>query len=286
MHSHHKKNTEFIPCPFCGNQDSKTWGEELGFKVVRCIDCQLLYVNPRLLNESIDAAVRTGIHGSDAEYLEVRSRYLSGKVRRYAGVFKRMFSDVWKRQLPISWLDVGAGYGETLDAILSLAPAGSRVEGIEPMRPKAEVARARGLNITEDYLRAGLEKVDFISVVDVFSHIPDFHAFLRDVVLTLQPGGEIFVETGNLADLESREQFPGELGLPDHLVFAGEKLLIAYLERAGFDVVKLERERIDGFVNLGKNIVKKFIGRPASIGIPYTSAYRQVMIRARLRIAD
>ena len=173
--------------------------------------------------------------------------------------------------------------GEVLEAVSALAPAGSRLEGLEPMKPKADQARARGLTIVEDYLRPEHPKVDFISVVDVFSHIPSFSSFLADVRRVLTPGGGIFVETGNLADLDRREEFPGELGLPDHLVFAGEKQLQGFLTQAGFEVLRVERQRIDGVVNLAKNVVKKLLGRPAALGVPYTSKYRSLLVRARLR---
>jgi SAM-dependent methyltransferase len=150
------------------------------------------------------------------------------------------------------------------------------------MHPKAVAARNRGLDIVEDYLRPGQAKVQVVSIVDVFSHIPDFNAFLAEVKGVLLPGGEIFIETGNLADLERRSQFPYELGLPDHLVFAGERHILGYLERFGFGVIDIRRSRIDGVDNLAKNMIKRIIGRPAAFGIPYTSPYRQIQLRARL----
>ena len=36
-------------------------------------------------------------------------------------------------------------------------------------------------------------------------------------------------------------------------------------------------------VNLCKNLIKKIIGRPVILGVPYTSKYRQLLVRARLR---
>ena len=98
----------------------------------------------------------------------------------------------------------------------------------------------------------------------------------------LEPGGELFLETGNLADVEHRYQFPGELGLPDHLVFAGETHLVGYLREAGFNVVAMRRERRDGCVNCLKQVAKKTLGRPSQVAIPYSSKYRQLLIRARL----
>lgn len=274
---------ERIPCPYCASARHVPWAHEIGFTAVRCQDCQLLFCNPRPTLSAISSAVRTGAHGEDAGGLNVKARRVDVKVAYYRRLFSGLFDDVWKRDRPVAWLDVGAGYGEVVEAVGSLAPAGSRVEGLEPMKPKAEEARRRGLTITEDYLRPEHSKVDIVSIVDVFSHVPDFAAFLIDIRNVLNPNGELFIETGNLADLDRRDQFPGELGLPDHLVFTGEKQLRGYLDRAGFDVVRIDRKRIDGIANLAKNVVKKIIGRPAAFGIPYSSAYRQLLVRARLR---
>lgn len=276
-------STELIPCPYCGAEEHAFWADEIGFAAVRCKACSLIYVNPRPSLATIDMAVRTGVHSDEAHGLNVKSYHDPRKVARYRRTFARMFDDVWRSGRAISWLDVGAGYGEIVEAVMGLAAAGSRIEGLEPMQPKAEHARARGLAVTQDYLRPGRNPAEVVSIVDVFSHIPQFHQFLQDVRSVLTPRGEVFVETGNLADLRTRAEFPGELGLPDHLVFAGEAQLRGYLDRAGFDVVRLERVRIDGMVNLAKNLVKKALGRPVRLALPYSSDYRQLLIRARLR---
>jgi len=278
-------SVEVVSCPYCGSGEQRVWAQELGFTAVRCARCELIYVSPRPVQSLITAAVRTGSHGDEAKGLRVVSRRVPAKVRRYQRLLGRMFGDVWNAGRPVSWLDVGAGYGEVVEAVGRVAPTGSRIEGLEPMAPKAAAARARGLPVTEDYLRPTHGKVNFVSLVDVFSHIPDFSSFLRDVVAVLEPGGEVFIETGNLADLRDRQDFPGELGLPDHLVFAGERQLRGFLDRAGFEVLAVERLRIDGVANLAKSVVKKAIGRPANVRLPYRSAYRQLLVRARLRAA-
>ena len=276
---------ETTNCPYCSSVNSTAWAEEAGFTCVRCNDCRILYCNPRPSAAAVDSAVRTGAHGAEAGGLVVVSHHEPRKVRFYRDMLVGMFDDVWRRGQPISWIDVGAGYGEFVEAVSALAPAGSHVSGFEPMLPKARSAMARGLNVTNDYLRTDGPKVDFVSTIDVFSHIPDFSAFLGEIRGALRPGGEVFIETGNLADVEERRDFPGELGLPDHLVFAGESHLRGYLERAGFEIVRIRTRRIDDFVNLAKNAVKLLIGRPGGLGIPYRSKYRQLQIRARLRPA-
>jgi len=274
---------ETISCPYCGSSDYRPWAQERGFNAVRCDGCRLIFCNPRPALRAIDEAVRTGAHGAAAGYLDARAHRVARKVSIYRRVFEVLFADLWRDGRPVSWLDIGAGYGEVMQAVASLVPPGSTVMGVEPMRHKATAARQRGLQVTEGYLRPGSAPVKVASVVDVFSHIPDFAAFLETAKSVLEPGGELFLETGNLADLEQRGDFAGALGLPDHLVFAGESHIRGYLDRAGFEIVDLRRVRIDGLVDFAKNIVKKLIGRPAVLRMPYTSKYRQLRIRARLR---
>lgn len=271
-----------IPCPYCAAADYGLWAEERGFHAVRCQKCSLIYVNPRPAPSLIDSAVRTGRHGKEAQHLDVTIRRSPAKVRHYYRVLRSLFDDVWQSRRNISWLDVGAGYGEVLEALSMLAPPGSHIEGLEPMHAKASHARDRGLNVSEEYFHPSHPKVDFVSLVNVFSHMPDFRAFLLELRQVLKPNGELFLETGNLADLASRNEFSGALGLPDHLVFAGWVHIRGYLEDEGFEIVRVHTKRVDGVVNLAKNTVKKIIGRPVLLRVPYTSNHRQFLIRARL----
>ncbi len=276
-------NVETIPCPYCQSSSFSHWASEIGFNAVRCLECRLIYVNPRPSLSQISKAVQTGAHGDEAGGLVVVARRQETKVNRYRKIFADMFDDVWTAGDRISWLDIGAGYGEIVEAVSALAPPGSRVEGFEPMMPKVAQARARGLDIIEGYLDRAHPKVQIASIVDVYSHIPNFDGFLSQVRDVLLPEGQVFVETGNLADVDRRSEFPNELGLPDHLVFAGEDHIRGHLDRAGFEIVRIERQRTDGVVNLVKNAVKIAIGRTGHIGLPYTSSYRQLLVRARLR---
>lgn len=150
------------------------------------------------------------------------------------------------------------------------------------MEPKASAARARGLSIEEAFLTPDYPKVDVVSTVNVFSHIPDFNEFLSLIRSILKPGGEVFIETGNLADLSDRKDFGGTLGLPDHLVFAGESQMKQYLDRAGFQTVEIERRRHDGLLFFTKSVAKKMIRRPTHVKLPYMSDYRTLLIRAKL----
>ena len=273
---------EEIPCPYCQSGENEYWASENGFSAVRCQNCRLLYVNPRPRQDSIDAAVKTGHHKEIEGGLTVIAKRNPSKVKSYADDFRNILSDVWETGSPVSILDVGAGYGEVVEALVSLAPAGSRVEGIEPMTPKVEVARQSGLKVREAYIADVQDKYDVVTLINILSHIPDFREFLEELKTVIKPGGELIIETGNVAELDRAADVPSELNLPDHLVFAGEDHCIGFLKDAGFDVIGVHRKRKDGFLCFGKTLVKKAMGRNIALQLPYRSAYRALFIRAKL----
>lgn len=231
-------------------------------------------------SDTIDEAVRTGIQRVGAQKLDVRSRRIPSKVKRYQRLIMRLFGDRIEAGKPLLWIDVGCGYGEVLEAAKAVLPPGSRVIGVEPMKHKADSARARGLEVVDGYLQPGAFQADIISNIDVFSHIPDYHDFLRTVVSNLAQSGSFMIETGNAADLETVKDAPNELGLPDHLVFAGRDQINYYLTAAGLKPVTSVEERFDTPVQMAKNAVKLMLGRPTRVTMPYSSAYRQIVLRA------
>jgi SAM-dependent methyltransferase len=222
-----------------------------------------------------------GVHGS-ADNLDIAERRVPSKVKRYRRRLRHIMGHDFSSGAPIRWLDVGAGYGEVIEAVESLAPPSSRVCGIEPMVPKAEAARAKGLDVRECFLDSIDERFNFISLINVFSHIYDFDAFLNSVRERLLPDGELILETGDMTGVHQRSLFPGELGLPDHVAFAGSWHLRAYLERNGFSIIAISRTRIDGCWYTAKTAAKKSLGRSVKLRVPYSSPYRSIMIRAHL----
>lgn len=271
---------ETIPCPYCKSSKYAPWAVEKGFSTVRCTECDFLYLNPRPTDDARAKATQLGFHPT-ADNLDISESYLPKKTERYKRILARLFGSEFSKGIPISWLDIGAGYGETMDAVAAVAPPGSTIFGVEPMRPKSEAAKARGLNIFEQALGPNIPVCDYASLVDVFSHINDFDDFLQKVRNVIRNDGEFFIETGHLDGTVSRDDFPGELGSPDHVAFATDRHIVGFLQRNGFDIIEVQRDAIDGWMFFAKNLVKKLIGRDVRLKMPYSSTYRTLLVRAR-----
>lgn len=271
-----------IACPYCNADSASHWADNNGYKAVQCGECNFVYVCPRPAPELVSAAVETGIHLDLGGHNVITKRHHS-KVALLRKSLEWSHSDIWSRSTPLTWMDMGSGFGETIEAIISLAPAGSRVVGAEPMKPKADDAIARGVETYNCYPQDVPETFDFVSLVQVFSHIPDFRSFLASVKPRLNPGAEIYIVTGNAAEIKDARHVPGELDLPDHLVFAGRKHLHGFLEEAGFEILFTKEQRMDTWIWFVKNCIKVAIGRQAQVVIPGTTAFRDLHIRARLK---
>jgi len=199
----------------------------------------------------------------------------------YEKIIRRLYVDLLTNNDPIRWLDVGAGFGEIIEVLRKILPNNSIVHGIEPMRAKAKVARERGVSILPNTLSEVAEKYQVISLINVFSHLPNPRSFLDEVVDRLSPGGEILIETGNGGDLKSARHYLGPLYLPDHLQFAGECHLKRFLSDVGLQIISKRRMRTDTARLAIHCIMQKFRGQKTRIRVPYTSSFRTVFYRAR-----
>lgn len=256
---------ETIACPFCDGPDHVRETSENGYSLVRCRSCRLLFVNPRPTLETIDEAAKTGLHATERGSLTVVGRFDPNKVRFYRRRVLALFGPDALAGKEIRWLDVGAGYGELVEAVGKLVADPKKVCGIEPCIPKQQSALQRGLHVRNCSMTELDSMFDVVSMINVFSHIPDPRDFLASVAGLIMPGGSLMLVTGNGADIPVAD-LPLPLDLPDHLVFAGRRHLEGFLADAGFRVAKVDAYTEfmpeNRLVRTTKNVVKRLIGRP------------------------
>ena len=273
-------DVEDIDCPFCGADEHIPWARENGYTAVRCAACGVVYVNPRPSLSTISEASKTGVHKTATSDMSVAFRRSRRKIFKYSAIIREIFAPEIATGKPLSWLDVGAGYGEFLEAVLAAIPPGGVVRGMEPMQPKVAVARSRGLPIVDTPLGKMKGQFDVISLINVFSHIPDFEGFLKQLTAHSSRAGILFIETGNGGDLTRRE-YPDELFLPDHLVFAGVKHISSLLEKLGFRVEAVHQYRVDTATWAVKRFAKGLLRGRFDMAVPYTSPFRTIFFKAR-----
>lgn len=224
-------------CYHCKSNESSYYAEENGFTLVKCSSCGLLYVNQRPDDNEISQAHKQGKHTGIKE-LDVTGRFSTKKKSNYKNVINDLYGQNFNNIK--SWLDVGCGHGEFLLAIKEASDNSVDVTGSEPNINKQKSAGDRGLNVTYFDLETHKKKYDAISLLNVYSHIPNPPDFIKLLKNLLNPNGELVLETGDIANMSSKDIYR-PFYLPDHLSFASEEILVSMLENLGFEVIKIAK---------------------------------------------
>lgn len=227
-----------VSCYNCTSQSSTVYATENGYTLVKCTQCGLLYLNPRPSDDEITSAHKVGKHRG-AETLDVTGYFDHGKVAFYKKVLAD-FSYNEFQNAPKTWLDIGCGHGEFLLALQQYSQGKISAKGLEPNVNKQKTALARGLDVSDFDMQSHTNQYDVLSILNVYSHLPDPVQSLTEWRRNLKPGGELWIETGNTAHLTSAQHYR-PFYLPDHLSFASEEIVVSILNRTGFEVIDIKK---------------------------------------------
>jgi SAM-dependent methyltransferase len=230
-----------IRCYNCGNARSSFYDRENGYTLVKCNHCGLLYVNPRPPENEINRAAQTGVHRGDME-LKVVGKYSAVKLKRYLRILSLVYPENTTVKEGASWLDIGSGYGEFIEALGVHFGKTLSIEGVEPNDFKRRFAISRNLSIHSMEYFGGKPKHDFISMLNVLSHLPDPIKAISGWKSLLRVDGEILLETGDTATLRPSDH-PKPYLLPDHLSFASMDIVVEILRKCGFEIIAISHFR-------------------------------------------
>ncbi|MBK5188465.1 MAG: class I SAM-dependent methyltransferase [Gemmatimonadaceae bacterium] len=205
------------------------------FRLVKCRECSLVYLNPRPTAEALGAYY-------PPDYAPYAQRGLLGKLTRW---LRRREALGLRRSLPTGAevLEVGCAAG---DLLVPLRDAGFRVTGVELSDHAATIARTQHhLDVHTGTLGdAALEGRSFDAVImrNVIEHVPDPTGDLEKAASLLRPGGSLSLRTDNVASLDARLFRALWYGydFPRHLTLFSPETLAACVRSAGLEIVQVQ----------------------------------------------
>jgi SAM-dependent methyltransferase len=239
-----------------------------------------LYVNPRPSNDEILTSQQLGEHHG----IKVTGTFGAFKVRMYLNVLRDLYGDGSALRNK-RWLDIGCGHGEFLMALNEFSEGTVTARGVEPNVDKIKSAQKRSLDVSYFDLDGHAETYDFVSLLNVYSHLPDPSQSLGAWKRLLEPEGELLLWTGDTANLSCRDHFQ-PFNLPDHLSFASEAIVVNLLDRIGYDVIDVRKyPAIRGDIkSICKEIVKVvWPGKHSKIRYLTKHRTTNMYIRSKLR---
>jgi SAM-dependent methyltransferase len=223
-------------CPLCGSGNSRSFDrrEFRGRPVINrlCQNCGLVYQSPRMTEAEADVfyaeEYRLLNEGSD----DPTSRNLRNQRGRAESLytFIQPFIPAVRRHL-----DIGCSTGILLQYFQGAYH--NQTVGVEPGEAHRNQARKEGLTVyatLEDLEKAGEARFELVSMLHVLEHLPDPVGYLVHLRETqMDEAGWLLLEVPNLYAHDSFEVA--------HLISYSRRTLIQTLEKAGFEIIKLEQ---------------------------------------------
>ena len=230
---------ESVACDLCGHDDADLLVVKIGFHVVRCRNCSLVYVNPRPKLEALSAQYEVG---SFFEHQVTRANDESWRPEAQARL------ELINRLHPTrgALLDVGCSAGWFMGVAQD---AGWKVAGIDVSGPAVKYSRSCGFDAkvaTLDNHGFAPASFDVITMFDCIEHMPSPMRALQAVRSLLAPGGIVMLTTPNVDGFFPRLTYQifgrpfgawDHPGPPGHIYQFGMRTMSAALDRSGFAVI-------------------------------------------------
>jgi 2-polyprenyl-3-methyl-5-hydroxy-6-metoxy-1,4-benzoquinol methylase/ribosomal protein S27E len=232
-----------VSCPQCGSDRHRTIVTEEDRAIVRCSDCELMFVTPQLTKEA-----RFDFMNHDVHPASTQDQYDQFSAREKLRVERTvaMLGDRRGR-----WLDVGCGAGVALSEV---ERAGFKPCGFEVRMPYDVILKAHpgwDIRCGESLAKAGFpnHSFDVASILDTLNHMQDPLHELEIVRKLMKPDGMLVCmvpntrylllkNTGLLAWLRWGEW--SHMHTTEYLNHFTVKTLHNMLEKAGFKIIRIE----------------------------------------------
>jgi SAM-dependent methyltransferase len=223
---------EHVSCDLCGHDKYREryrkpddWLQTnlYQFPVVECLNCGLVYVNPRPTTDYMSSFYPAGYH-DNRDSMDHRRRY---------AIQKSMLPDLSGKHV----LDIGCASGAFLSFLLGSSPSFS-AHGVDAYCD--HVADKRIKFFHGDFLDAGYDSCHFDIVMSwaVFEHLHAPTAYFQEAARVLKPYGKLIILVTNSESAYGRLAYAEDV--PRHTYHYSSRTLNQYGAKVGFRLVSID----------------------------------------------
>jgi SAM-dependent methyltransferase len=260
-----KFSRDFLTRIYRSSSDQKLFEQ-----VVRCTDCGLVYLNPRLASNLI---IDSYSEGEDQAFIEQDGM----RIRTFSRVLKQLSRKFNIKLAPETRaLDIGCAGGAFLCSARQL---GLSAIGIEPNKWLGDYARSKfNLDVRIGTLSDHAlpeSSFDIVTLWDVIEHLsnPDYE--LEKIHAILRPGGLLVINYPDFGSLIARifgKKWPFLLSV--HLVYYTRKTICKQLSKKGFKILDIKPH--------WQTLELGYILKRASSYFPFVKFFEKLVNKVRL----
>ncbi|MCX6074648.1 MAG: class I SAM-dependent methyltransferase [Campylobacterales bacterium] len=182
-------------CPVCHENHEQFLFLKDGGSYVKCRQCDIIYLNPVFKDNDLENHYRNN-HDCQSEIVSNDSDF-------YTALYTKGLRAVEAATPTGNILDIGCSAGNFLDIALS---SGWKTFGVELNEKEAAYAAKKGHTIYNQLLDSVTftEKMDAVSLWDVFEHLKDGRSYLEQIKALLSDTGVIFLQIPSADSLAAK----------------------------------------------------------------------------------
>lgn len=229
------------------------------FRVVKCSNCNLVYLNPRPdISElsTIYPSEYYAYHLAAKNVEQENTNSLLYKARRHvylSRLEKALSLCAQKDNLKV--LDIGCADGRALNWYKQVRSAKVETFGVDFDEKAVELAGKAGHTVYCGRFESADIPVGFFDLVvatHVIEHVADPKAFAKRAFDVLKPGGIFLIETPNIEAADAKwfkNRHWGGYHFPRHWIFYSQQTLKRMVEECGFTIVETQYHPAPAFWN-------------------------------------
>ncbi len=186
------KNFTHYPCPVCSEKHTKLLYKIKEYTIVKCLNCSMVYVNPRIPNENLYTIYADKYFHSEESYYQDYELTASLRLK----TFRRWYKEIqqYLKTTEGTALDIGCAAGYFLEVLVE---NGWKAEGIELEKEMRSCVKNKGYSVYDaplEYFNSE-KKYSLITLFDVFEHLPNLHVNIEKLTQILDDNGSIALVT-------------------------------------------------------------------------------------------
>lgn len=230
--------------------------EKKGYKIINCLSCGYWHVHPMPSEKELDKYYK------EKYYATLEGNYsMIDKINDPYGFCEmqyieklRIFDKLLPKELPRTFFDVGAGYG---DFLRFMKKNGWDVWGIEPSEESCKVLREKDKTIDlkcapfSELPNLDILPASVVNFQSVLEHLPNPYEALENIKRFILPGGILSIQEvpndfsflQNLLEKtvlkENTDKHKYWVSPPDHLNYWTIESFKRFLNKCGFEIVHI-----------------------------------------------
>ena len=226
-----------IICNICNNKKTNLFFEKSGKKIMRCNNCNCLFVYPMTTSEHqkkwYDESYKDGIYKTYLEKENIRRK-----------VNQRRFQDISKYLSNGTHLDVGCSAGYFLDVAFD---KGFSTYGVELSEESIKKINPKHKDIFQGSLEnSNLQNLffDLITMYDFIEHVIDPNLTIKTASEKIKPGGILVISTPDITSWHAKLMGKkwGIIAPEEHLYYFSPVSIRFLLEKHGFGIMEIKKD--------------------------------------------